>query len=117
MRTVYESLALKYRQSLNQQSAISGHTVTSLHVIGGGAQNKLLCTMTADSINRPVIAGPVEATALGNAVVQMITLGWIGSISEAREMISRSFPMAYYEPKKTEAWDDAYARFEKIVPN
>jgi rhamnulokinase len=73
--------------------------------------------MTADAINRPVIAGPVEATALGNAVVQMITLGWIGNIAEAREIISRSFPIAHYEPKNTGAWEDAYARFEKIVRN
>jgi rhamnulokinase len=117
MRTLYESLAMKYHQSLNQQSVISGHAVSKLHVIGGGTQNKLLCQMTADAINRPVIAGPVEATALGNAVVQMITLGWIGNIAEAREIISRSFPIAHYEPKNTGAWEDAYARFEKIVRN
>lgn len=116
MRTVYESLAMKYRQSLDHQSAISGQAVTTLHVIGGGTKNKLLCQMTADAINRLVIAGPVEATALGNAAVQMITLGWIGSISEAREIISRSFPLAHYEPKNVRAWDDAYTRFEKLVP-
>jgi rhamnulokinase len=117
MRTIYESLAMKYRQSLNRLSSISGQAVTKLHVIGGGTKNKLLCQMTADAINRPVIAGPIEATALGNAVVQMITLGWIGSITEAREIVSRSFPIAHYEPKNIDAWDEAYARFEKILPN
>lgn len=115
MRTVYESLALKYRQSLNHQAETSGQAVNKLHIIGGGTKNKLLCQMTADAINRPVIAGPVEATALGNAVVQMISLGWIGNIGEAREIISRSFPMAHYEPENVQAWDDAYERFEKIV--
>ena len=117
MRTVYESLAMKYRQSLNHQSASSGQAVTKLHIIGGGTKNKLLCQMTADAINRPVIAGPVEATALGNAVVQMISLGWISNIGEAREIVRQSFPMAHYEPKNVQVWDDAYGRFEKIVSN
>ena len=115
MRTVYESLALKYRYALDRLAAISNQAVNILHVIGGGSQNKLLCQMTANAINRPVVAGPVEATALGNAVVQMITLGWITNIREAREMISRSFPMAYYEPQNVEAWEEAYTRFEKVI--
>ena len=117
MRAAYESLALKYRATLDKLASCSGLSISQLHIIGGGTRNRLLSQMTADAINRPVIAGPVEATALGNAVVQMITLGWIKDIIEAREIISQSFPLEYYQPHNPEAWAEAFTRYEKILQN
>lgn len=115
MRAVYESLALKYRCSIDSLTALSGRHVDRLHVIGGGTQNRLLCQMTADALGRTVVAGPVEATALGNALVQLIALGEIGSLRQAREAVSRSFTTVTYEPKQGEAWESAYQRFQPLI--
>lgn len=115
MRAVYESLALKYRLSLESMTALSGKRYERLHIIGGGTQNRLLCQMTADALGRVVIAGPVEATAMGNAIVQLIALGEIGNLAQAREIVSRSVETVTYEPRETGAWDDAYGRFQGLV--
>jgi sugar (pentulose or hexulose) kinase len=115
MRAVYESLALKYRYTLDKLIHITGRTVERLHVIGGGSQNALLCQMTADALGRLVIAGPAEATALGNAIVQFIALGEIGSIGEAREILSRTIGTVQYEPQNAAAWEDAYERYRDLV--
>ncbi len=116
MRTVYESLALKYRYVLDSLLSISRRPVDRIHIIGGGAQNALLCQMTADATGRTVIAGPVEATALGNAFVQFIALGELDSITQAREMLSRSGVTMQYEPKHVAAWEDIYQRrFRALV--
>jgi rhamnulokinase len=115
LRTVYESLALKYRLAIDNLTALSGRNVERLHIIGGGTQNKLLCQMTADALGRLVIAGPVEATALGNALVQLIALGEIGSLQQAREVVSRSVVTERYTPKEPGAWDGAYERFRGLV--
>lgn len=115
MRAVYESLALKYRYTLDKLIHITGRTVERLHVIGGGSQNALLCQMTADALGRLVIAGPVEATALGNAIVQFLALGEIGSIAEAREILSHTVGTVHYEPQNTDGWEEAYDRYRAIV--
>ncbi len=115
MRAVYESLALKYRYTLDKLIHITGRTVERLHVIGGGSQNALLCQMTADALGRLVIAGPVEATALGNAIVQFIALGEIGSVAEARGILSRTVGTVHYEPQQTDAWEEAYGRYRGLV--
>lgn len=114
MRTVYESLALKYRDALDKMIALSGKTVDRMHIIGGGSQNRLLCQMTADAIGRVVAAGPVEATVLGNAIVQLIALGELVSVADGRAMLSRSADMVIYEPKHVAAWNDAYQRFKRL---
>lgn len=114
MRAVYESLALKYRFVLDRLIAVSGKTVDRLHIIGGGSQNTLLCQMTADAIGRPVVAGPSEATAAGNAVVQLIALGELANLSEARQMLSRTFETVVYEPKNTAEWEAQYERFKGL---
>lgn len=111
MRTVYESLALKYRRALDDMMALSGRRVERLHIIGGGTQNRLLCQMTANAVGRLVVAGPVEATALGNGIVQLIALGEIGGVGQAREILSRSIASQTYEPQQSQAWDAAYQRF------
>ncbi|MEQ8676283.1 MAG: rhamnulokinase family protein [Aggregatilineales bacterium] len=112
---IYASLAFKYRYVLEKLIDVSGQQVDRLHIIGGGAQNALLCQMTADAIGREVLAGPIEATALGNAVVQMISLGEIGDLAQAREILSRSVGMVSYTPQNTAEWDAHYARFVEIV--
>jgi sugar (pentulose or hexulose) kinase len=115
MRAAYESLALKYRLALDSMAALSGRKVERLHIIGGGTQNKLLCQMTANALGKTVTAGPVEATALGNAIVQLIALGEIGDVAQARDMLSRSVATEDYEPKDGAAWEAAYQRFRELV--
>lgn len=113
--TVYVSLAYKYRYVLEQLMAVSGQDVDSLHIIGGGSKNALLNQMTANAIGRPVIAGPAEATATGNAIVQLISLGELSNVAEARMMLSQSMDTITYEPQNTQAWNDNYERFIALL--
>ncbi|MBN1563992.1 MAG: rhamnulokinase [Anaerolineae bacterium] len=115
MRAIYESLALKYRLSLDCMSELSGRSIDRLHIIGGGARNALLNQMAADCLNREVVAGPYEATALGNAIVQFITLGIIDDVAQARDILSKSIETVHYEPQPSAAWDDAYGRYQALV--
>ncbi|HVO69278.1 MAG TPA: rhamnulokinase family protein [Aggregatilineaceae bacterium] len=115
LRCVFESLALKYRQTLEQLEIVLGHTVEVIHIVGGGARNELLCQMTAEATNRLVIAGPSEATTMGNLAVQAIATGHLASLEEARALIRRSSPLKRYEPTLSRGWDDAYARFVDIA--
>ena len=111
MATVYISLAYKYRYVLEQLIAVSSQPVDRLHIIGGGSRNALLNQMTADAIGRPVIAGPAEATAIGNAIVQLIAIGELSSVAEARALLAESDELRAFEPRNRAAWDDNYARF------
>ena len=113
IRCALESLALKYRAVLEMISQIRG-PIKTLHIVGGGTQNTLLCQFTANATNVPVIAGPVEATAIGNIMVQAIALGCLPSIAEGRKMIRQSFDLVKYQPQEQDAWDEAYQRFMKI---
>jgi rhamnulokinase len=113
--TVYISLAYKYRYVLEQLIAVSGQSVDHLHIIGGGSQNTLLNQMTANAIGRPVIAGPAEATATGNAIVQLISIGELSNVTEARTMLSQSIDTVIYEPQNTSAWNDNYERFKALL--
>jgi rhamnulokinase len=115
VRCIFESLALKYHYVLEKLIALTGHKVDVLHIIGGGSQNRLLCQMTADATGRVVLAGPVEATSLGNAIVQLITLGELANIGEARHLIARSSDLVRYEPRNTIAWEHAYQRFLMLI--
>lgn len=115
MRTVYESLALKYRYALDRLANLAGNGVDRLHIIGGGSQNRLLNQMTADATGRVVIAGPVEATALGNAIVQFIALGELDNIAQAREILRQTMGTEVYTPKQTAEWQDAFERFVRYV--
>ena len=115
LRIIYESLALKYRYVLDKLIALTGRDVERLHIIGGGSQNRLLCQMTANAIGREVIAGPVEATALGNAIVQMIANGDFANVTEAREVVSRSQNQTRYTPENAAAWQEAFQRFQNLL--
>ena len=110
-RCVLESLALKYRWTIEQLEHVSGLEVGVIHIVGGGALNRLLCQMVADACGRPVVAGPVEATAAGNLLVQAMALGLLRSLGEGRELVRRSLAIGRYEPGATEGWDDAWQRF------
>jgi rhamnulokinase len=92
---------------------VTGQRVEVLHIVGGGSQNALLNQFAADAIGRPVVAGPVEATAAGNVLVQLLATKDIRSLAEGREVIRRSFPTTVFQPRDTAAWDAAYERFEK----
>jgi rhamnulokinase len=115
VRCVLESLALRYRQVLASLEQLCGQTLQTIHIVGGGSQNEMLCQMTADACNRQVIAGPVEATAIGNLGMQLVARGAVGSIGQAREVVRTSFPVQRYEPAATSAWDDAASRLDKIL--
>ena len=114
-RGILESLAFKYRYVLQQIKQISSHPVDKIHIIGGGAQNPLLCQFTADATGIPVIAGPIEATAIGNIMVQALTLGYVSSMAEMRDVIRKSFQTQSYEPQNTQNWDAQYERFLNLL--
>jgi rhamnulokinase len=111
VRCIFESLALKYRWTIEQLEQVTGSSIEAIHVVGGGANNRLLCQMTADVCGRPVLAGPVEATAIGNLMVQAITLGLVASLAQARGMVRQSASVATFEPVPSQGWEDAWHRF------
>ncbi|RIK42525.1 MAG: rhamnulokinase, partial [Chloroflexi bacterium] len=116
VRCVLESLALKYRWVLEKLETIMGKRLDPIHIVGGGTQNQLLCQLTADATGRQVVAGPVEATAIGNLIVQAMALKLVGSLQEGRELIRRSFDVTVYEPApEREPWDVAYTRLVRLV--
>lgn len=115
MATVYVSLAFKYRYVLEQLIEVSGQAVDRLHIIGGGSRNALLNQMTANATGRPVIAGPAEATAAGNAIVQLIAIGELGGVAEARAMLSQDRDLARYEPRESAIWDENYGHFRELL--
>jgi rhamnulokinase len=115
VRAALEGLACSYRLAIEQLERIRGRRVDAIHVVGGGAQNRLLCQLTADACARPVLAGPVEATALGNVLAQAVATGSCSSWSEARELVRRGFPPTLYTPHETAPWDSACARFTSFA--
>jgi rhamnulokinase len=116
VRCCLESLALKYRWTIDRLESILDTTIQTIHVVGGGAKNALLCQFTADACGRPVHAGPVEATAIGNILMQALGRGQLGSIVDLRSVVARSFPVTIYEPRDTASWTDAAGRFASLVP-
>jgi rhamnulokinase len=111
VRCALESLALRYRWVLERLEELLGHRMDTVHVVGGGSQNELLCQFTADACNRLVLAGPVEATAIGNVLVQAIGLGLLGSLADARDVVRRSFELRSHTPQRPECWNIPYQRF------
>jgi rhamnulokinase len=111
VRCALESLAMRYRWVLDRLEELLGRRLDVIHVVGGGSQNALLCQFTADACNRPVHAGPAEATAIGNVLVQALGLGLVGSLAEAREIVRQSFEVRCFTPQEPERWHDPYHRF------
>jgi rhamnulokinase len=114
-RCAIESLALRYRQVLDELRRLSPRPIETLHVIGGGSRHVTLCQYTADAARIPVVAGPAEATALGNIMGQAIALGHAVSIEEMRAAAAGTFPLTRYEPRDGAAWDRAYERFAAVT--
>jgi rhamnulokinase len=112
---VYESLALKYRVVNEQISSVSGQDSKVVNIVGGGSRNVMLNQFTADALGLPVMAGPEEATAVGNLMVQAMGLGIIGSMQDALPVIKGAFPITEYQPQNMAAWDEASARFRQIL--
>jgi rhamnulokinase len=112
-----ESLALKYRQVLESLESLVGRKFQEIRVVGGGSRNDLLNQFTADATGRRVLAGPIEATALGNLVMQMLATRAVASLNEAREIIAICFPARLFEPKNTDRWEEAYQRFRALTAN
>ncbi len=110
VRCALESLALKYREVLGYLERLSGSHIEQIHIVGGGSQNGLLCQMTADACERPVLAGPMEATAIGNVLMQAIAAGEIADVAAAREVVRRSFEPVEFQPLASAAWTHAAAR-------
>ena len=116
IRVILESLALKYRYVLGDLEMIHSRRLESIHIVGGGIQNRLLCQFTASATGRPVIAGPLEATGIGNLLLQLIGLGQLASLAEARQVVRDSFDPEIFPPEMTTDWDAAYDRFRPLVP-
>jgi rhamnulokinase len=112
-RAALESLALRYRICLEYLESLLGYSLETIHIVGGGVKNQLLCQMTADACNRTVVAGPVEATALGNVSSQLLALGKFHSIAEFRSWMRSLSDIQVYHPKNTSPWNDALARLQQ----
>lgn len=115
IRCALESLALKYRVQLERLEMLLDTTLDAVHIVGGGTQNKLLSQFAADATGKHVITGPIEATALGNVLMQMLALGHIESLAQGRQVIRQSFDVLTFEPQAGAAWDDAYGRFLNLL--
>lgn len=114
-RTIFDSLALKYRVVVEWLEELTGRTLTTIRVVGGGTRNRLLNQLIADATGRAVIAGPVEATALGNLAMQLLATGRVASLDEARDIIERSFPTERFEARNSGRWEPAYNRLRDVM--
>lgn len=117
VRCIFESLALRYRQVLENLSRLSPRPVETLHVIGGGSRNDLLNQWTADAVGIPVVAGPSEATAIGNVMIQALAAGTAKDITSMRRLVNSSLPLKTFLPQDADVWDAAYLHFKQLTAN
>ena len=115
LRCALESIAMKFRHVLGMCEQLAGGRLETIHIVGGGTKNRQLCQFAANACGRRVVAGPVEATATGNLMMQAVAAGDVASIAEARDVIRNSFPVEEYEPQDTAAWEEAYGKFCKVA--
>ena len=114
MRCALDSLALAYRATVEDLDDLLGRRLERIHIVGGGTQNTLLSQLTADATGRTVIAGPIEATAIGNVLTQAIGKGYVSDLAEAREIVRNSFELVTYQPRESAAIEKAYGAFKQI---
>jgi rhamnulokinase len=114
-RSIFTSLACKYRFVLERLQRVTGRTFEVLHVVGGGARNHLLCQLTADLTGLPVFAGPVEATALGNVLVQAIAVGEVADLAQARALSAASSARTRHDPRAASESNELYERFRSVT--
>jgi len=115
VRCIFESLALKYKSTLEKINLITGKPAEVLRIVGGGSQNEMLNQFTADASGIPVIAGPIEAAAIGNIMVQAMARGKIHSLKEGRMIVGRSFKLKEYLPQHAEKWAEVYKRIQSNI--
>lgn len=115
MRCIYESLALKYRLTIERLSSVTGKSIRGIQMVGGGIRDSFLCQLTADYCGIPLLAGPMEAASIGNVAVQMIAGGIFSSLEEARAVIRSSFPQKRYEPAKNKMDEENYQKYIAII--
>jgi rhamnulokinase len=113
-RCVFESLSFSYRAVVESLAHITGRTLTTVRVVGGGSLNRFLCQMTADACGRQVVAGPVEAAALGNAMVQAVATGHLQSLADGRAALAQSVDLQHYAPASGSAWQDAFEQYKSV---
>jgi rhamnulokinase len=114
-RAILESLAFKYRFVVDSLRELTGHTIEEIQIVGGGSRNRLLNQFTADATGCTVLAGPIEATALGNLALQMVGTGAVDSLAHARRIVERSFPVERFAPTERDRWDSQYRRFQQYL--
>jgi sugar (pentulose or hexulose) kinase len=114
VRCILESLAMEYRWVAERLDDLTGRHKSTIHIIGGGSRNALLNQLTADATHRTVVAGPVEATAIGNVLAQALALGYIRSLEEGREVVRRSFDVVAFHPQDSSRWEEAYQKYLKL---
>ncbi len=115
VRCIFESLALRYRWTVEKIDELMGEKIPFINIVGGGTKEAPLCQLAADACGIPVCAGPVEATAIGNLMTQAIAAGEVRDVAEARQVVRQSFEIKEYEPHSSAAWDDAYERFKTLI--
>lgn len=113
-RCILESLALLYRQTIGEIELLTNRHLSRIHIVGGGSQSELLNQFSADATGLTVVAGPVEATAIGNVLVQALALGHLDSLTAGRQLVADSFSVITYQPNQTQAWQQAYAKFTNL---
>ncbi|MDD9268794.1 rhamnulokinase family protein [Paenibacillus sp. GCM10023248] len=117
IRCVVDSLAMKFKQTLDEIEELLERKLQTIHMVGGGIQNQLLCQLTANATGRPVIAGPVEATAIGNIMMQVKAHGEVSSLDQIRQAVRDSFPPDRYASKDEEQWQEAYHTYRQVIAN
>ncbi len=115
VRCIAQSLAFKYRQTVEGMEEVTGNKYNVVNIVGGGIKDKMICQFTANATKRKVSTGPVEATSIGNVVVQAMAMGAIKDLKEGRQVVKNSFDIKVYEPQDGEAWDKAYEEWKRII--
>lgn len=114
VRCIAESLAFKYRQVVEGMEDVTGKKYDVINIVGGGIKDKMICSFTANATGRKVSTGPVEATSIGNVIVQGMAMGAIKDLAEGRKIVKNSFPIDVYEPQDVDKWNEAYEKWQKI---
>ena len=117
VRCIAESLAFKYRQTVEGMEDVTGNKYNVVNIVGGGIKDKMICQFTENATKRVVSTGPVEATSIGNVIVQAMAMGAIKDINEGRKVVRNSFDIKTYEPQDSEKWDAAYEKWKEIIKN
>ena len=115
VRCIAESLGFRYRYTVEGMEKVTGNKYNVINIVGGGIKDKMICQFTANATKRVVNAGPVEATSIGNIIVQGIAMGAIKDLNEGRKVVRNSFDIAEYQPQDSDAWDAAYEKWLSII--